>query len=100
MPATKLEDLLNARGSGNLDQLIRRAADMNSLVGVLRDSLAPALADHLIAANVRGDGELVLICSSSAWAARCRFESDALLARARTAGFEATSLHVTVTQQV
>ncbi len=98
MPTTKLEDLLKSGKPGNLDRLIRRAQHMDTLSTALKDGLAPELADNLIAANVRSDGELVVVCTSSAWASRLRFESAALLEGARTAGFEATTLRVKVTQ--
>ena len=98
MPVKKLENLLKSGTSGTLDHIIRTASDMDSLTGALRAALAPELADHLVAANTRDDGELVIICSSSAWASRIRFESDTLLAAAGDAGFPADSLRVSVSQ--
>lgn len=98
MPAKKLEDLLKSGASGNLEKLLRTAQDMDSLTSALRAALSPESADNLLAANLREDGALVVICSSSAWASRIRFESDALLDASRASGFAAESVRVMVTQ--
>jgi hypothetical protein len=62
----------------------------------LRSQLSVEAAPHLLGANVRENGELVLICSSSAWASRLRFESDALLRAAQESGVAASSCQVRV----
>jgi len=98
MPLKKLEDLLKSGTSGSLDQIIRTANNMDSLTGALRNALAPEIADQLVAANARDDGILVIICSSSAWASRIRFESESLLSAAKRAGFSADSVRVSVRQ--
>ncbi|MDH3441544.1 MAG: DUF721 domain-containing protein [Gammaproteobacteria bacterium] len=98
MPAKKLENLLHSGASGSLEKLIRTAQDMDSLTSALRAALTSEIAENLLAANVREDGALVVICSSSAWASRIRFESDALLEASRASGFAADSLRVMVTQ--
>mgnify|MGYP001824892375 CR=1 FL=1 len=98
MPAKKLENLLNS-GSGNgLNKLIQTAREMDTLTSAVRAALAPDLAANVVAANARENGELVIICASSAWASRIRFESDAMLSAAHQAGFDANSARVTVTQ--
>ena len=98
MSAKKLENLLKSGTSGTLDRIIRTARDMDSLTGALRAALPLDVAEHLVAANVRDDGVLAVICSASAWASRIRFESDALLAAAEDAGFKADSVRVSVSQ--
>jgi len=98
MPLKKLENLLKPGTPGSLDQIIRTANDMDSLTGALRNALAPEMADQLVAANARDDGILVIICSSSAWASRIRFESESLLSAAKRAGFSADSVRVSVRQ--
>ncbi|MEE3235862.1 MAG: DciA family protein [Pseudomonadota bacterium] len=98
MPLKKLENLLKSGAPGSLDQIIRTANDMDSLTGALRNALAPEMADQLVAANARDDGILVIICSSSAWASRIRFESESLLSAAKRAGFSADSVRVSVRQ--
>lgn len=98
MPLKKLENLLKSGTSGPLDQIIRTANDMDALTGALRNALAPEIADQLVAANARDDGMLVIICSSSAWASRIRFESKSLLSAAKRAGFAADSVRVSVRQ--
>ena len=99
MSATKLENLLKSGASGSLEKIIQRAQNMDILTAALKAVLAPDMGENLLAANVRDDGELVLVCSSSAWASRLRFESETLVDAAGKAGFEATSVRVTVSQQ-
>jgi len=99
MPAQKLENLLKSGRKSSLEKIIRTAQDMDALTGALQQTLAPDIAVNIIAANLRADGELVVICASSAWASRVRFETDALLAAADKAGFRATSLRVSITRQ-
>jgi hypothetical protein len=98
MPATKLENLLKSGASGSLEKLIQTAQNMDSLTIALRAALDPEMAEKVLAANVRENDELAVVCSSSAWASRIRFESGALLAAAAKAGFPATSVRVTVSQ--
>ena len=98
MPPTKLDNLLKTGGPAGLEKIIRRAKNLDALTTALRDCLEPELADQLLAANVRDDDELVAVCSSSAWASRIRFHSDALLDAAGKAGFKASSMRVTVSQ--
>ncbi len=98
MSATKLEKLLNSGSSRNLNKIIQTAQNMDTLTGALQGVLEPDLAENVLAANVRENGELIVICASSAWASRVRFESDALLTAAGKAGFDATSVRVSVTQ--
>ena len=98
MSAKKLENLLNSGATGGLEKLIQTAQNMDSLTTALKAAVDPDIGENLLAANVREDGALVVICSSSAWASRARFESDALLAAATSAGFDAESVRVTVTQ--
>ena len=98
MPARKLENLLKSGSSGTLEKIIQTAQNMDSLTAALRAALPPDVADNLLAANVRDDGEMVVICRSSAWASRIRFESEALKDAAAKAGFEAGSVRVSVSQ--
>ncbi len=98
MPAKKLEKLLRTGSESGLNKLIQTAREMDTLTSAVRASLEPDLAANVVAANVREDGELVIICASSAWASRIRFESDAMLAAASQAGFDANAARVTVTQ--
>ena len=89
MPAKSLENLLNPCQNGDLGSIVRRAKDMGELATALARSLPAAEAESIVAANVREDGELVVVCQSSAWAARLRFASDTLLAAARAHGTKA-----------
>jgi len=98
MPATKLEDLLKQGAASGLQKIIQTAKNMDSLTDVLQAAAAQDVAEHILAANVRDDGELVVICSSSAWASRVRFEAETFLDAARDAGFGAATMRVTVTR--
>lgn len=81
---------------GALEGLARRAAEQVGLAGQLRAGLPPALAEHLRAASLREDGTLVVLAASSAWAARLRFESAALLAAAGSLGLAPGRVEVKV----
>jgi len=86
MPIKHLGSLLNLNNDGGLGDIVRRAQDMGELVSALQGSLSADEAAAIIAANVRDDGELVVLCSSSAWASRLRFETETLLQAARNIG--------------
>ena len=96
MAAKSLENLLNPSKDGDLADIVRRARDMDQLASALARALPPDEAASVIAANVREDGELVILCRSSAWASRLRFAADAMLAAARAQGKDATRCTVRV----
>lgn len=80
--------------------MVQRAQAMAELAGRLAAALPDELRPGIRAANVRGDGELVVIADSPAWAARLRVEGEKLLAAARDAGENARSVRVRVSQDV
>lgn len=92
----RLENLLKSAALDKLQGVVRRAQDLGALTVALRSALEDEVAPHLLAANLRDDGELVLICSSPAWAARIRFESDTLLDAAEKSGAKADRCSVKV----
>ncbi len=96
MAAKSLENLLNPSKDGDLADIVRRARDMDELASALVRALPPEEGASILAANVRDDGELVILCRSSAWASRLRFAADTLLAAARAHGAEASSCSVRV----
>ncbi|HNP63752.1 MAG TPA: DciA family protein [Woeseiaceae bacterium] len=98
MPSEKLTDLLNPCTGGDLAELIGRARQMGALVDILCKSLPESDRAAIVAANVREDGEMIVICASSAWASRLRYENDRLLKAARDAGVKASSCRVRVSQ--
>lgn len=98
MPIIRLENLLKSGTSADLDRIVRRARDLDGLAAELRRALPADMAENLVSANMREDGELVLVCRSSSWAARLRFESETILAAAKSAGVAATRCRVTVSQ--
>lgn len=71
---------------------------MDQLLRQLQRSLGGEEGASIRAANVREDGTLVVLVSSPAWAARLRFEEEALLAAAREAGADVSTCKVRVSQ--
>lgn len=100
MPADKLKNLLNPSGNGDLADMVQHAQAMADLTGCLLRALPDELRPGLRAANVRDDGELVVIADSPAWAARLRFSADSLLAAAQAAGADVRSISVRVSHDV
>jgi hypothetical protein len=98
MAQNDLKNLLNPCADGDLGKIVRRAKELGELTNQLARALPEELSGAIVAANVRENGELVVIAASSAWASRLRYESDALLAAARTAGVEAEVCRVRVSQ--
>ena len=98
MSADKLENLLNPSKAGDLGDIIRRARRMGELTEILSDALPECDKTAIVAANIREDGELVVICASSAWASRLRYESEILLKAAQDAGISAHTCRVRVSQ--
>ena len=96
MPIKRLENLLNPNDDGGLGEIVRHARHMGELVQMLQMSLPSDLGDNIIAANIRDSGELVVLASSSAWAARLRFEADALIDAARKTGADVATCSVRV----
>ncbi len=98
MSIIKLENLLKSHENKSLDKIIQRAQHMDTLTGTLQAELAPDLAENLVAANVREDGSLVLVCSTPAWASRLRFETDKLVDITRKTGVKITGCVVRVSR--
>jgi len=98
MPIKRLENLLNPNDDGGLGDIIRHAKDMGELVQCLQRQLPEESAANILAANVRDDGELIVLASSPAWAAKLRFEADGLIAAARQSGAEVSSCRVRVSR--
>jgi len=100
MAAKSLENLLNPSKDGDLATIVRRAQDMGELATALVRALPPDEGASILAANVRDDGELVVLTCSSAWASRLRFSADALLTAARAHGAEASRCSVRVARNL
>jgi len=96
MPTSKLINLLNPCNDGDLGDLIGRARRMGELTDILCNALPESDRAAIVAANIREDGELVVICASSAWASRLRYETEALLKAARDGGVSAHTCRVRV----
>jgi hypothetical protein len=98
MPTNKLKNLLSSCNTGDLGDVISRARQMGELTEILMRALPESDRGAIVAANVRDDGELVVICASSAWASRLRYETEKLLAAAKDAGITAHTCRVRVSQ--
>jgi hypothetical protein len=98
MPSNKLKNLLNPSADGDLGELISRARRMGELTDILASALPESDRNCIVAANIREDGELVVICASSAWASRLRYETDTLLEAAVRAGMTAHTCRIRVSQ--
>ena len=100
MPPEKLENLLNSSENGGLVDVVRRARTLGSLTETLSKALPDELRTALVGANVREDGVLVVIARSPAWAARLRYEQDALLTAACASGGQVERVSVRVAHDV
>lgn len=98
MANNDLKKLLNPSTGGDLGDIVRRARKMGELTHVLCKALPDEYAGAIIAANLRDNGDLVVIAASSAWASRLRYETDALLEAARESGLDPSGCRVRVTQ--
>ena len=98
MPYSKLKNLLDPSNDGDLSSLINRARRMGELTDVLCNALPESDRCAIVAANVRENGELVVICASSAWASRLRYETQMLLDAARDAGVRANTCRIRVSR--
>lgn len=98
MTADKLKDLLNPSNTGDLGEIVKRARRMGELTNIISSALPESDKSAIVAANVRDDGELVIVCASPAWASRLRYETETLLKAARDAGISAHTCRVRVTR--
>ena len=96
MSIIRLEKLLKTGAGGALKEIVQHAQNMDGLTAAIRSVLPDEAQASLLAANLRENGELVLICSSSSWAARLRFESEQLIKAARLTGAEVSKCKVKI----
>ena len=96
MSVKSLEELLKASNAGGLGEVVRHARDMGDLVQILQNSLPAEQQAAISAANIRDNGELVVLANSSAWASRLRYEADVMIAAARTTGKQVNKCTVRV----
>ena len=96
MPIKRLNILLNPNDDGGLGDIIRHARDMGELVHKLQQALPDDMTTSIQSANIRDNGELVVLASTPAWAAKLRFEANRLMATARKTGADVTSCVVRV----
>ena len=96
MPPKKLDELLNSNKNEGLSTLVDRAEAIGALTQAVQNALPPDLTASLIAANTDDDGQLIVVARSPAFAARLRFEHDALIAAAKSAGESVESVKIRV----
>ena len=96
MPTEKLGKLLNISENGDLGSVIRKARAMGELTHVLCEALPEGDRTAIVSANLRDDGELVVLAASSAWASRLRYETELLIDAARAAGAKITTCRIRV----
>jgi hypothetical protein len=90
-----LGDLINA--DGQLGALARAASARLDLAACARRQLPEEFAAAIVSCNLRPDGTLVVTAASSEWAARLRFEADAILSGCRGGWPAATGVRFRVT---
>ena len=98
MSIIRLDKLLKSGAGGALENMVQTAQYMDQLTTTLKSELQPELADQLIAASLRADGELVLVVTSSAWASTFRFETEKIMQLLRKTGAEITTCRVAVSR--
>ena len=99
MSIIRLDKLLKTGPGGALEEIVQRAQNMDQLTAAIRSVLPEEAQSQLLAANLRENGELVLMCSSSSWAARLLFESEQLIEAARLTGADVNKCKVKVSPQ-
>ena len=85
MASKRIGELLNLKDNGELGRTLKRSAAIGRLTQSLCDALPAEFATSLLSASIDADGTLDIRASSSAWAARLRFEETTLLDAARRA---------------
>ena len=82
LASVSLQDIV-ALHSGGLSRLYARVLELNRLNNALRSAVPEALREHLSVANF-DDTSIVIVADSPVWATRLRFNTQQLLAAART----------------
>ena len=90
-----LSELMSSESSP-LGQLANKAAGRLALADFLRTGLTDELGSHLVGANLREEGCLVILADDPQWAALLRYESGNLLSRARERHPALTSIRIRV----
>jgi len=110
MPTIKLDKLLSGTGveSGDstpktdLEKLVQRAQHMDDLCLTLCRAIGPEAASGVVSANIREDesgATLMVVCQSSAWASRLRFNPGVLREAASACGHNVSNVKVVVAQR-
>jgi len=86
MSLKRLDNLLNSGAENPLENLVHRAQVMDGLAAELRRAVPDIDSTAIVAANVRDDGDLVVVCANSSWASLLRYRSERLMDAARRKG--------------
>lgn len=97
MPPERLGNLLNPKEIEGLERILERTKELARLTRALSGQLG-GLGACIVSAAVDQEGVLVVKTTSSAWAARLRFEETRLLEAAREAGVPAERVAVRVSR--
>ncbi|MEM8815891.1 MAG: DciA family protein [Pseudomonadota bacterium] len=96
MSAKHIGDLLNLNDNGGLGATIKRSQRIGELTAELSAAIGGDAGASIVSASVDDAHVLCIKTSSSAWAARLRFEDKRLLAAANACGWRAERLKVQV----
>ena len=99
MPTKRLDQLLDPGINDDLGKLVSRALNMGHIAQILRKALPDEAAAGVHSVNLHGDGVLVVLATTPAWAARLRFETAKMLEAVCAAGVEATGCRVRVRRE-
>ena len=98
MSEKELKKILTPCFDKDLGKIVQHAKELGALTVTLSRALPPDCAGAIVAANIRENGDLVVISASSAWASRLRYETHTLLEAARAAGLDPSACRIRVTQ--
>ena len=98
MSPQRLGNLLNPKEIEGLEQILERTKEIARVTRALSGNLGGTLGACIVSAAVDKEGVLVVKTTSSAWAARLRFEESRLLDAAREAGVPAERIAVRVSR--
>lgn len=98
MPVERLGNLLNPKEIEGLEEILERTKELARLTCALAENIGGSLGASIVSAAVDKDGVLVVKTTSSAWAARLRFEESRLLEAAHEAGVPADRALVRVSR--
>ncbi len=98
MSKYKLKNILNSKDQHDLGSLVENTKRLAKLTENLSFTLPESDRHAIVAANIKNNGELIVICASSAWASRLRYKTKALISAANKTGIKANSCKIRVSE--